>query len=45
MDADRDTCACGHVRDEHEQGRNKKYPGSDKCTIKRCECLGFEEEG
>lgn len=41
-----DTCACGHVRDEHhQQGTDPKYPGSRRCTIETCPCIHFEEDG
>ena len=38
MPEDTDTCACGHVADEH--GHNPSYPGSSACLL--CGCVAFE---
>lgn len=31
---DTDICYCGHVRDEHEEGKD--------CTVEGCDCIHFE---
>jgi hypothetical protein len=38
MVEDTDTCACGHVADEH--GHDPSYPGSSACLL--CGCVAFE---
>ena len=37
------TCACGHVQDEHAEPKGKK--SSTACQIDGCPCLCFDWDG
>jgi hypothetical protein len=37
-----ETCACGHVKDEH--GQDKDFPGSMACNVDDCDCIAYEHE-